>query len=1204
MLYDNKKIKAIEFGLLNPTEIRAKSVVEIKVQDFYEKSSSSSKPKKNGLFDTRMGPFDKYSTCKTCYNDISKCPGHIGHIELIVPVFYPHFMNNLKKILNSICHTCSRVLIGDEDKEAIKLISQKKKQNKISFTEKRINKSQKENICPHCNRSQFKIMKEGAKFFRKLDSVKTLFTAREIHKILKHMVDVDIELLGMSPKFSRPEWLLATVLIVPPPCIRPSINFGGNARCEDDLTHKLNEIIKANMMLREKMKTADEDKYIEYLQYHVFTYIDNNMTSVSSITNKSGRPYKTLKERFIGKDGIIRQNVTGKRVNYSARSVVSPEPLIDIDQVGVPLKICQKLTYPETVNRWNIVKLQKLVDAGPDNYPGAHFIKTGSRSIDLSFAKSRVMIKIGDVVERHLLADDKVVFNRQPSLHKASMQCHRVKPIYGNSFRLNPNVCAPYNCDFDGDEMNMHLARSIHTTIEIDQIASVPTQIISPQANKPLIGFIMDNVIGPFKMTQDDKLLKKHEVYSVIASLKDFDGEIPKPVKVVDGVEYWSGKQIMSLAIPNINYKSSGDTDVVIRNGVLESGVLTKKQVGATSGGLIHMITNDLGEKETVKYMNNAQRVINFWLRQEGFSVGFDDVFVNKDSEKEISVIVNEVKTKVDKFISFALEKNIKISKDDFEKKIFSMLNKARDDAGAIAMNNLDTSNSLYSMIKAGSKGNFINISQIMSCVGQQNVQTGAKSGRIGFLYHQRTLPHFQKYDSSAAAKGFVSNSYINGLNPTEFFFHTCAGREGLIDTAVKTSETGYIQRKLMKNMEDLRVQYDMTVRNEVGNIIQFGYGSDCFNAKYVEKQYFEIILMSNQDFKDTYQWESNKTHTKELAKEFSALTNIRKTYRKRKYYNNDLYAPINVSRILTQSRDVFEAKSYTPTELTLDYYFDTMKTLMKDIYTNREQVTVIKKINENNTRIIKAIILSKLSSKIVFNKFNCSKEQFDWIIEKIYIKFYKALIHPGENVGAIAAQSISEPTTQLSIDYEQYVILKINNKIRIRKIGEFVDKIINKNPRKEILLDITNEGKSSILNISEYEKIQVPSVSVEGKIEWKPLTQVSRHPPGGAMIKVKTKSGKEIISTMSHTFLTTSQDSKKIVSIRGDQLKIGTKIPLIQNFESNKRKFESIPNRLLIDTIRDNQHLTGMDREKLDMILDYVSKTGDYMLLEKFRID
>ena len=456
MEFFSKKVEGIQFRVLSPEQIRKMSVVPITSQELYENNL----PKFFGLFDPKMGPYDKNFLCNTCGQNYMKCPGHFGHIDLVEPVYNIHFMNILKKLLACVCYTCSNLLFDKSDERKFKILKKKSYQKKFQYVFTNLVKD-----CVHCGRKQPKYTKEGMYMYicvsvkgkGKTKEPKTKFYAKDCLKILKRINKEDYQLLGFGD--NKPEWLICRVLPVPPPCIRPSVKHSINLRSEDDLTYKLLDIIKANNQLIQKYKKNNLSHiydYIDYLQYHVTTLIDNEIRGVPPAQHRSGRVLKAYKQRIKGKEGRIRGNLMGKRVNFSGRSVISPDPYMRIDQIGVPIKMAKILIIKERVNKYNIKQLQEYVDNGPDVFPGAKFIETDIYNkekekkervlIDLKYTRpANKILQIGMEVGRHLMNDDNVLFNRQPSLHKMSMMCHKVKIIPTKSFRFNPNVCNPYN---------------------------------------------------------------------------------------------------------------------------------------------------------------------------------------------------------------------------------------------------------------------------------------------------------------------------------------------------------------------------------------------------------------------------------------------------------------------------------------------------------------------------------------------------------------------------------------------------------------------------------------------------------------------------------------------------------------------------------------------------------------------------------------
>jgi len=789
-----KQVKQIVFSPINPEEFVKQSVCEVTHYDLYDKHKT---PKYDGINDPRMGPIDNDILCETCKNDTTKCPGHFGHIKLSTPVYNILFLNKVKKILTVVCNTCSHLII---DRENTKLITNLLKTPKEQRLQKLLKYNSVNNIdiCYECSRFQPKFIKDGISLFKSIknegEEKRSVYHAKDALEVLKHISDEDINFLGMDSKNARPEWLLFEVFPVIPPCIRPSVNFGNNLRSEDDMVYKLMDIVKSNNLLATALTSRKKyiDDYIEQLQWNISTLIDNSIAGVPVAQHRSNsRPLKSLKERIKGKEGRIRGNILGKRVNYSARTVVGPDPCIAIDQVGIPYKICKILTFPEVVNYYNIKKLEGYVKNGQDIYPGVNYITKKingqQRLINVSFRnKDKIKLNYGDIVHRHLLVDDYVIFNRQPSLHKMSMQGHRVKPTIGKSFRLNPAVCNPYNADFDGDEMNVFVPQTYQAMMEVANIASVPNQIISPQSNSPIIGCIMDNIVGSMIMTLPDQYVSEEYLYNIVLKLPQFSGVLPQPDKVdMNGKKFWHGRSLMSKILPNINYFKKGSSEnVEVVNGNLVSGTFNKGIVGASSGGLIHMIANDLNNIEAKNFIDNIQQLTNRYLKFHGFSVGYGDVKKGKQITEKITSTINATKIDVKKYIKGVYDKKTKISQEDFEGYIFNALNKARDDIGSLVMKTIDKKNSFYEMISSKAKGSLLNISQILGSVGQQNTQWNGKSGRVPLICNNRSLPYFYQNDSSPEARGFIEHSYLDGLEVTEFFFHMQAGREGIIDTA------------------------------------------------------------------------------------------------------------------------------------------------------------------------------------------------------------------------------------------------------------------------------------------------------------------------------------------------------------------------------------------------------------------------------------
>lgn len=824
---DIDKVKGIQFCLLSPEDIIKRSVCEVNTTELF----NLNEPAPNGLFDTRMGVLDHNHVCKTCEQKNTFCTGHFGHIVLAKPVFYPHFFDYIRKILHCVCFRCSKILvdINNPDIQAIKnkKISRQKKFDLIYKACSNVNRCGSKTTDGCGAKKPDKIAKDKDGIFRIIMEWKNLqglpenansivnkqiLNAEDVLRILRRISDTDIETLGFCTKFVRPEWMVCTVFPVPPPCVRPSVRNDTGQRSEDDLTHKLSSIVKINQALKAKLdKNATKEQYdiwTQVLQYDVSTLIDNNIPGLPPSHQRTGRPIKSISERLKGKEGRIRGNLMGKRVDFSARSVITPDPNISIEELGVPIKVAMNLTFPDIVNDITREELVKLVNVGPDVYPGAKYvIKTNdnNRKIRLRNVNRNQIadaLENGDVVERHLRDGDYVLFNRQPSLHKMSMMAHKIVVMPYNTFRLNVCVTPSFNADFDGDEMNAHVPQSLQTQQELISLAAVPQQIMSPRDSSPIVSIVQDICTGVYRLTKNNVYLNEKQMFNILSPIIDGIKPIPK-AQLLPGtdMERWSGKQLLSTIIPpNINVRTANkffderkaddsENYVIIENGEIIQGTLDKSIYQGRSKGLVHSIYNEYSPDDTRMFFDNTQQLICNWLVYSGFSTGISDLVVSSETAEKCNEIVKNMKVKVLDFIAKIHKgeldnKSTKNNADYFEQEVNNLLNRAAKQIGDMAASQVDDNdNRMINMIKAGAKGSEINFAQMIGCLGQQNVD----GARIPYGFDDRTLPHFTKYDDGAEARGFVKNSFISGLSPQEFFFHAMGGREGLIDTAVKS---------------------------------------------------------------------------------------------------------------------------------------------------------------------------------------------------------------------------------------------------------------------------------------------------------------------------------------------------------------------------------------------------------------------------------
>lgn len=1352
-----KKINRIQFGILSPEEIRRMAVARILTADTYAEDGS---PIESGLMDRRLGTIEPGQRCRTCGNQVGDCPGHFGIIELARPVIMVGFAKIVHRLLRCTCRSCSRTLLTEDESQdyllQIKAVMDKGSNIPQEIVKTVVKDARKKTKCPWCETEQFKIkFDKPTTFSEETDVGLVRLTPTEIQGRFENTLADDLLILGVNAEYARPEWMILNVLPVPPVAVRASITLESGVRSEDDLTHKLVDIIRINQRLRENIEAGAPQLIVEdlweLLQYHVTTYMDNEVAGIPPARHRSGRALRTLTQRLRGKEGRFRGNLSGKRVDFSARTVISPDPYISINEVGVPEQIAKILTIPETVTEWNIEEMKELVMSGPIGHPGSNYIiRPDTKRVDLRYVadlkETAETIENGFVVERHLRDGDIVLFNRQPSLHRMSIMAHEVRVMPHRTFRLNlcvciagksevltdqgkvaiselvkdyekyaplscswnngrhvyfsgvkrpfvvnpqelglksyristkngrtieataehpfyakqgitkagnlrvgdfvavypidfpkvdgsgliiltqeqikaampdeayeeytlreleemgllaipggsrtqidlaslvghllgdgsllisyeggraifraadktdidrlyqmveslgmkptaikefesrgtspittvtgkvyhakgksyffevrrkpvaiafkalgvpvgdrvtqsyrvpewirtgskmikraflrsyfgaemstprveprspkrfrqpifkmakiegidPNPliddirklleefgveiatlstekgnirkkdgkvtiiyvstlsasdenlltffrkigfefakekevfarlaseyitckqkakneatkqlkkavelrnqglsyekiaheighpswstvaswinnkrkeaglpsdfpdfpdwrvqgtenlnngfiwdeiasideielpvvyditttdtnhnfvaegfltrnCTPYNADFDGDEMNLHVPQSEEARAETRVLMRVQEQILSPRYGGPIIGAIHDYVSAAFLLTQKKTLINKEGAWQLLLA-GNYEGELPRPA-IVYPEEKWAGKQIFGLLLPtevNMTAKTrtcrkhdtcmrescAHDCYMVVKNGLLLSGTIDRRAIGADeSESLLHVVVKDHGSDVARDFIDSLTQMLLTYLSHLGFSLGYSNVLIPQEGKNRIKKILEDAEAETERMIQVYRRGELdplpgKSSRETLEMRIMQVLSKARDDSGEIAGKYMGISNTAVVMAVTGARGNQLNIAQMSASVGQQSI----RGERILRGYYRRALPHFKKDDIGAFARGFVRSNYRDGLSPIEFFFHAQGGREGLVDTAVRTSTSGYLQRRLVNALQDLRVSYDSAVRTSEEEIVQLIYGED-----------------------------------------------------------------------------------------------------------------------------------------------------------------------------------------------------------------------------------------------------------------------------------------------------------------------------------------------------------------------------------------
>ena len=1113
--HTQSKVVGLQFSILSPEEIVKNSVAEITSRDTY----INNKPVINGLFDPRMGVLEPGIICPTDGHNYMKTPGYFGHIVLARPVYYIQYLSSILRILRMVCFKCGKLLISKE--KYANLTSEMNNDEKFNYIFSVASKIKRcgEDSDDGCGCKQpSKIRKEDktlATLYAEWDSIEGLadeskmnihLSAEMVLNIFKKISDDDITFMGFSPTFSRPEWMICQVLAVPPPAVRPSVKHDAQQRSEDDISHILVNIIKANNTLQEKINSNANSTVINdwttVLQYYVATQIDNNIPNVAQVAQRSGRPLKSIKERLNGKGGRVRGNLMGKRVDFSARSVITPDPNLSIRELGVPMKIAKNITKPVIVNDSNKNFLLKLVQNGPDTYPGAKILeRKNGDNISLRYMdRKSVVLENGDIVHRHMMDGDSVLFNRQPTLHRMSMMCHIVKVLpRGDTFRMNVADTKPYNADFDGDEMNMHMPQDAEAEMELKHLAAVPYQIISPANNSSIVGIFQDSLLGAFRLTRKDINFTPREAMNLLMYFKDVNvGELVDKEKI-------SSFEVLSQIMPplTLRYKNKlfdDDEDyntsnnvLDIKNGQMYRGQMDKGVFGKGTKGLLQRVVNDFGNMNAARFIDNLQNIVTSYMKSSAYSVGISDLIANRTtSDAIVEKITNKKQDVLDLLHQTQLgvfsNKTGKTNHEELESQVNGILNEAAAESGKIGRKNLEKDNRFVIMVNAGSKGSDLNISQMISCLGQQNVD----GKRIPYGFDNRTLPHFKKYDDSPGARGFVENSFIGGLTPEELFFHAMGGRVGLIDTAVKTSQTGYIQRRLIKGMEDFKVEYDMTVRNHHNKIVQFSYGGDNFDTVRVESQHLPLVEMSIEEIYQHYEMNvkddvvfTPETSTRmrkqkdELAAKCQKYVMDMMEYQHevvRNVFNykrgSTVQMPVAFSHIIQNIQSQQNIQSNSLVDITPLEAFN----MIENMFDNIMSCSTYCKPNV----LFKILYYFYLSPSDIVIKKRFGKKALGVLLEAINYQYKKSLVAPGEMVGMIAAQSIGEPTTQMTLNTFHFagVASKSNVTRGVPRVEEILSLTENiKNPSVTIYLkdeDKYNREKAqNIMTVIEHTKLR-----------------------------------------------------------------------------------------------------------------------------------
>ena len=1124
------RITRVQFGLMNPESVRKGSAVDVVKPSLYVRHV----PATGSMNDLKMGTCDRRFRCSTCRHDVIKCPGHYGHMNLAWPMYHPGMIGTVLKTLRCVCFFCSKLLVRQSSVVGVGVGSggggTGSSRDRLATM---VGLCRTRRVCEACGGSQPKYSHVRGSAQMIVTSTATMqfesdeerafanapFTAARARSILSGITDEAISLLGGCPTYARPEWMILTVLVVPPPIARPCITAsdGSRMRGQDDVTLKLVEILKANRAADAALRSAGlrsgssgldtkerttfhpgpswriettshasgrgnvapvyvaldtlQHHIVQYLQYGVSTSATGSIVPSPAVSppvpttptttapapsstdihppppthsatvrlHTHGRALRLIPERWRGKKGRFRGNLAGKRVNFSSRTVASPAPDYDVDEVGIPIIVATNLTFPERVTRFNRQTLHDAVVKGPGKLKGATTITVpGCDPLDLHLCDDDTRLRLaheltpGWVVERHLVDGDWVLLNRQPSLHRMSIMAHKVRVIQDKTFRLPVCDTTPYNADFDGDELNVHAIQTHNARAEAATLMSASTQIINPENNKPIIALVQDSLVAAFLLTQPGTFLRRHTVMQLCMGLRHFvphNYQLPVPA-ILKPTPLWTGKQVFSLLFhPTFSYTRAaavkGDPPVTIVHGQLLSGVLCKRTLGTVAGGLVHVFAQDWGLEHAAKFIGDAQRLLRDFMMVWGFSAGVGDCIMSQDGHRKVDAFLNAAFVTTDGARHDAAGTP---AHSHVDAKLTTFLGSMLAQGSAIALDDahVKAGNNICTMIECGAKGSAINVAQILAYVGQQSVE----GGRIQLGMDNRTLPCFRAGDTSNHARGFVCNSYATGLTAQEYFFHAMGGREGLVDTAVKTASTGYIQRRLAKAQEGLQVAHDGTVRNANGDVIQFYYGGDSFYPTRLERTSLWSFTCSNQEVHERVvgSWDAWKgavgaasadTWIHEATLEADRVCELRDGVRKshlalQTHHNSGtLVMPFDVPRILSRAHATFNVTS--------NGGGGGWSAASPHQFRHMLNTALYHRISNARRTYASSFTLTYLKSHLTMYacvvQHRLSPPAVQWVCDRAWKTYSAALADAGEMVGTVGASSIGGPCTQMTLN-------------------------------------------------------------------------------------------------------------------------------------------------------------------------------------------
>jgi DNA-directed RNA polymerase beta' subunit len=1047
MSFPVNDIESVEFYVMGSEDHTRNSNINIISKDLFNNDI----PIDNGVYSLKMGTTSNSYRCKTCLNSRDKCPGHFGSVLLNYPVTNTLFKNEILKWLRIVCHNCGNIInkLPDDD---------------ISI--KKVALLSKNTVCKVCNTKHPHIMKDIKEplflITRDSEGIEKKLYNDDIEKIFSRITKETVLKLDKSENYHPSKFILRTIPALPN-TDRPDVRKmqGGGRANNNDTTTLIKNIVNHNenipVILNENDKISS-DSLLNLLEITHYSMVKDTPNSYSSskLAGINGQVLTSISTRLRGKTGRIRGNLEGKRIQYAARSVISGDNNIKIDEAGIPISIAKVLQIPETVTKFNIDRLMVYFLNKNVAYPGCtNIIKYDepTKLCNVSITKNDIVLECGDILFRDLIDGDIIALNRAPSLLDTAISGHRVRILpNGDTIRISVNVAdTMYGGDFDGDTMAIYLPHSIITRNECAKLCSIQKRFISYQNRSPAMGIYHDPLIGVFELTKQSTRINKYNAMWLLSQV-EYGSYLHRFKSILENM---SGIDIISLLLPEINYSKKSnfykpeysgfiqydknETHVKIERGKIISGRLDKKSVGqGVNDSIFHVVYNEYGSKVSMDLLYNIQQVATNYLLTRGYTMTYDDIAIKKDILKKInnitSSILHDSKNLTNKLRQGLITPPIGMTTDEYyEQEQISILSPG-DDFTEVVMSGLDhEKNNLYKLVASGTKGKPTNILQISSSIGQLSIKGNRmpKTFSLG-----RSIPYFNRFHDNPEAVGFIPESFVTGVSSLSSISQYVYARNGISIKALSTGVTGYHNRKCNKTLESIiidnlrrAVKYDF--------ILQQLYGDDGIDIRKVAYVDFSMLLTSDLEFKSRYEIELsniNDTNKLILLEERKQLYIDREFYRSgfkriEEYSINDnilsgqQVLPVNISKIIDNiiyNHSNYISQINTPiTPIEWKQKIDELKERLPYCHYNEIQYKKRMHIPEH---ILKSFSLLYISINVSMNYKKLYDLKFDiklvnLLIETICNTFKLSLVHYGGSVGMIASECTSASMTQGMLD-------------------------------------------------------------------------------------------------------------------------------------------------------------------------------------------